>query len=78
MIQMKRLAVILTALLVLSSTAFALDGSILDSQVMITGEKTVKITNISVDSFPGTYWGEFTWDSQLLAFKMVRHGEKFE
>jgi acyl-CoA-binding protein len=74
MIQMKRLAVILTALLVLSSTAFALDGSILDSQVMITGEKTVKITNISVDSFPGTYWGEFTWDSQLLAFKLLNYG----
>jgi acyl-CoA-binding protein len=72
--QMKRLAVILTALFVLSSPAFALDGSILDSQVTITGEKTVKITNITVDSFPGTYWAEFTWDSQLLAFKLLNYG----
>jgi acyl-CoA-binding protein len=73
-VQMKRLAVILTALFVLSSPAFALDGSILDSQVMITGEKTVKITNITIDGLPGTYWAEFTWDSQLLAFKLLNYG----
>jgi acyl-CoA-binding protein len=71
---MKRLAVILTALLVLSSPAFALDGSILDSQATITGEKTVKITNITVDGLPGTYWAEFAWDSQLLAFKLLNYG----
>lgn len=73
---MKRIAVLLTTLLVLSSTAFALDGSILESQVTISGEQTIQITNITVNGLPITYWAEFTWDSSLLAFKLLTYGSE--
>lgn len=72
------LAVIILSIVVLFAgiSHAEITGSISDSQVAILDSDSMKISGITIDGLPGTYWAEFHWDSSLLAFMLGNYSEE--
>ncbi len=45
-----------------------------NAQIGITDASSIKLTGMQVEGWPGTYWAEFAWDSQLMKFSLKASG----
>jgi len=67
--------IILSVVVLFAGISYAeITGTISNSQVEIIDSDSIKISGITIDGSPGTYWAEFHWDSNLLAFMLGNYG----
>ncbi len=67
------MAVVMMAMVAKTSYA-TIDIDISRSRIIITDPHTIKLGNVTVSGYSGTYWVEFRWDPERLVFVPIDGG----